>query len=300
VALREDGGSLHEAEGLMLRVLEIDPNFSPALTRLASWQWEDRGQTAEAIKLTERALSLDPERLWIRRQLVKMYLDVGDVGAAENLSSGHAGMAPSGLIAMALRRGDWRKAGQLAYARPNAQLHDESEYEATWAIRDYALKTGELDHAIKYLSQVYDLSPSQPVIKVGENGFVITALASLLQKKGDRAAAQTMIKALSKACLASNNPIVCANTHALAGERTAALDSLRKLTNLNEHLTTWWYLIDRSPFWEAMRSDPGFQAIADVWRQDAARQRALLEQMRTRGEVPTRSTASPAAAPAPQ
>jgi tetratricopeptide (TPR) repeat protein len=56
----EDPDSMNEAEGLMLRALEIDPNFSPALTRLAGWRWEYHGQTAEAIKLIERALLLDP------------------------------------------------------------------------------------------------------------------------------------------------------------------------------------------------------------------------------------------------
>jgi predicted Zn-dependent protease len=265
---------------------------------LASWQWEEYGQTAEAIKLIERALRLDPERAWIRMQLSFMYLDVGDVGAAENVISGHAGMAPSGLIAPALRRGDWRKAGQLAYARPEGQLHDDSEMLAVWAIRDYALKSGELDRAIKYLDQVYDLHPNQPVV-AGENGFVFASLALLLRKKGDQVAAQKLVNGMTQACRASGRPVMCATAHALAGEREAALESLHKTVTVEGHISFWWYTIDRAPQWDAMRSDPAFQTIAEGLRNDAAQQRALLEQMRSKGDVPTRSSAILTAVPSP-
>jgi len=296
VAMRDDAGSMHEAEALMLRVLEIDPNFSPALTRLANWQWEEYGQTADAIKLIERALRLDPDRPWIRLQLSNMYLDVGDIGAAEDVISGHAGMAPSALIAPTLRRGDWRKAGQLAYARPKDQLHDDSEMLAVWAIRDYALKSGELDRAIKYLNQVYDLHPNQPVV-AGKNGFVFTSLALLLQKKGDQVAAQKLVNGMTQACRASGNPVVCATAHALAGEREAALESLHKTVTVEGHMPFWWYTIDRAPQWDAMRSDPAFQTIAEGLRNGAAQQRALLEQMRSKGEVPARASSTLTAAP---
>jgi hypothetical protein len=43
-----------------------------------------------------------------------------------------------------------------------------------------------------------------------------------------------------------------------------------------------------------MRSDPRFQAIAAEARAHAAAQRALLEEMRRKGEVPYRSRGLPA------
>jgi TolB-like protein/DNA-binding winged helix-turn-helix (wHTH) protein/Tfp pilus assembly protein PilF len=288
VSFKEDADSLREAESLMLRVLEIDPNFSPALTRLASWRWDEYGQTAEAIKLTERALRLDPERSWIRLQLSLMYLDVGDVVAAESVISEHGGMAPSGLIAPALYRREWRKAAELAYARPGAQLHDDAEMLAILAIRDYALEAGELDRAIKYLYQTYGLHPGHHMLVAGRNGFVISSLVLLLRKKGDKAAAQILANEISQACRAAGDSPVCITAHALAGEREAALDTLRKASMPGEHLAHWWYTIDRASMWASMHSDPGFQAIAQTLRDGAARQRALLEQMRAKGEVPVR------------
>jgi adenylate cyclase len=291
VALRGDAGSMNEAEALMLRVLEIDPNFSPALTRLASWRWEEYGQTAEAINLTERALRLDPDRRWIRLQLSRMYLDVGDVIAAENVISGHGGMAPSGLIAPALYRGDLRTAAQLAYARPAIQLHDDAEILAVFAIRDNALKPGEIDRAIKYLYRTYNLRTGHEISDAGEkDGFVGSSLALLLQKKGDTEAARALTNLIAQRCERTGNYRLCATAHSLAGEPEAALDVLRKAVMNGAHMPLWWYAIDRAPNWADMRSDPRFQAFANSLREDAARQRALLEQMRSKGEVPARLT----------
>ena len=295
LSFREDAASMNEAEALMLRVLEIDPNFSPALTRLAGWRWEEHGQTAEAIKLIERALLLDPDHPWIRLQLCEMYLDVGDLVAAESVVSGRKGMEPSGLIAPAVYQGDWRTAGELAYARPKGQLNDENELLAIFALRDYALNTGGFDRAIKYLYQTYDLRIGHE-IQAGVNGFVGVSLALLLQKKGDQAAAHALINQMAQQCAREGKYRMCAVRHALTGEREAALDSLRKLSTSQGYLKYWWYLIDRDPVWADLRSDPRFQLIASSLRDRAARQRVLLEQMRTNGEVPPRLSAAVRAA----
>jgi TolB-like protein/DNA-binding winged helix-turn-helix (wHTH) protein/Tfp pilus assembly protein PilF len=287
VSFREDAGSMNEAEALMLRVLEIDPNFSPALTRLAGWRWDQYGQTAEAIKLIERALRLDPDHRWIRLQLCNMYLDVGDLVAAQSVISGHQGTAPSGLIAPAVYQGDWRTAGGLAYARPKAQLHDDAEVLAILAIRDYALKTGEFERAIKYLYQAYDLRIGHEIHDARDNGFVGVSLALLLQKKGDRKAARILTNEMAQTCERMGKNRQCAAAHALAGEREAALDSLRKAES-EGHLPYWWYMVDHDQILADIRSDPRFQAMANSLRESAAQQRALLEQMRINGEVPAR------------
>jgi tetratricopeptide (TPR) repeat protein len=292
LSFREDASSMNEAEALMLRVLEIDPNFSPALTRLAGWRWQEYGQTAEAIKLIERALRLDPDHRWIRLQLCDMYLDVGDLVAAQSVISEHQGTAPSGLISPAVYRGDWRAAGKLAYARPKAQLHDDAEFLAIIAIRDYALQTGEYDRAIQYLYQTYDLRVGHEIHDAGDNGFVGVALAVLLQKKGDKNGAHTLTNEMTQACERTGRYRQCAAAYALAGEREAALDARRKASTHYGHLPYWWYMVDHDPTWADLRSDPRFQTMASSLRADAGRQRALLEQMRLNGEVPARPSGS--------
>jgi hypothetical protein len=192
-------------------------------------------------------------------------------------------------------RGDWRTAGELAYARPRGQLQDENELLAIFAIREYALRTGGFDRAIEYLYQTYDLRVGHEM-DAENNLFVGVSLALLLQKKGDKAAAHTLLNEMAKKCERAATDRLCAIGHVLAGEREAALDSLRKLSKSQGYLLYWWYLIDRDPIWADIRSDPRFQAIASSLRDRAARQRVLLEQMRTNGEVPPRSSGAVRAA----
>ena len=80
---------------------------------------------------------------------------------------------------------------------------------------------------------------------------------------------------------------VRADALALQGHRDAAVAELAEAFQSGE-LTDWWYTIERDPLWDAMRSDPRFQAIAAEARAHAAAQRALLEEMRRKGEVPYR------------
>ena len=159
---------------------------------------------------------------------------------------------------------------------------------ATAAIRDYALKTGELDRAIKYLYQAYGLRVGHEIADARDNGFVTVSLALLLQKKGDRKAARTLTNGIAQICERIGRYRLCAAGHALAVERDAALDSLRKALAHEGHPVYWWYTIDHDVILAELRSDPRFQAMANSLRESAAQQRALLEQMRVNGEVPAR------------
>jgi len=50
----------------------------------------------------------------------------------------------------------------------------------------------------------------------------------------------------------------------------------------------WWYLAELDPLYARFRSEPRFRALTDQARQYRVEQRALLEQMRSKGEVPKR------------
>jgi hypothetical protein len=50
----------------------------------------------------------------------------------------------------------------------------------------------------------------------------------------------------------------------------------------------WWYLAELDPLYAHLRSDPRFRALTEQARKYRVEQRALLEQMRSKGEVPKR------------
>jgi hypothetical protein len=51
----------------------------------------------------------------------------------------------------------------------------------------------------------------------------------------------------------------------------------------------WWYTAELDPLYAHLRADPRFRALADTAKRHRLEQRALLDDMRRRGEVPTRS-----------
>ena len=99
-----------------------------------------------------------------------VYLDLGDATAARAVV---AGMPPSaravGLLAM--HGGDWRRAGLSAYDEEG--WTSDSDYCEIWqaeALRDYALKTGELNRAIAFIKSKYyfaDAPAEQPDVDIG-------------------------------------------------------------------------------------------------------------------------------------
>jgi hypothetical protein len=85
--------------------------------------------------------------------------------------------------------------------------------------------------------------------------------------------------------------------HIFSWERAAAFAMLgedeRALTELTAsqrmgRFAGWWYTAERDPVYSRLRQDPRFQALAARARTHSQQQRALLEEMRKRGEVPRR------------
>jgi TolB-like protein/DNA-binding winged helix-turn-helix (wHTH) protein len=105
-------------ERRVLDVLELDPNFVPALDRYGKYRWLFDGKFAEAIALEEHAIALDPDDPWIRQKAVAIYLDLGDEVAARDVAAGIPGGTERATLLLAMYRGDWRAAGAAALGEP--------------------------------------------------------------------------------------------------------------------------------------------------------------------------------------
>src|SRR5450432_3235422 len=71
-----------------LQVLELDPNFVPALLWYGKVRWLIDGKLAEAIQIIEHAIALDPTNSLSRHYAMTMYLDLGDPKAARAVVAG--------------------------------------------------------------------------------------------------------------------------------------------------------------------------------------------------------------------
>src|SRR5262249_45146108 len=137
------------------QVLELDPNFVPALHRYGQILYVADGKLAEAIQIIEHAIALDPKNAWLRHRAMAVYLDLGDVQAARAVvASIPQSTGDLGLLSM--YEDDWRRAGLAAYdAESWARSDDMCEVWQSGALRDYALKTGELRRAIAFIRSKY-------------------------------------------------------------------------------------------------------------------------------------------------
>jgi DNA-binding winged helix-turn-helix (wHTH) protein len=258
--------------------VQIDPQSASALAQLSLLR-SSQGEFAEGVMIAERAIARDPANPWSqsRQSAFNRYLELGDLTAARDVvaASSAAGIVPFQVFQYL---GDWRAAGEAVYDVPEQLRGACNDSLAAEAVRDLALHTGEFPRAIRFIDSSGLCSGASAV-----------PLAHVLQANGQRAESEKLLDDL----LAWQQRRVRAGALALRGHRDAAVAELAEAFRSGER-SDWWYTIERDPLWDSMRADPRFQAIAAAARSHAAGQRALLEEMRRKGEVPYRSRGLPA------
>jgi TolB-like protein/DNA-binding winged helix-turn-helix (wHTH) protein len=291
-----DDSGVKASEQKNLQVLELDPNFVPALQRYGQLRWLIDGKLAEAIQIMEHGIALDPKNLWLRHAAMTVYLDLGDVQAARAVVGG---MPPSprevGLLAM--HEGDWQRAGLSAY--DEAGWTSDKDYCELWqgeALRDYALRTGEFDRAITFIKLKFYLGDAPEQHLEVCNDVAAVYLSELLAVSGQSQQAVTLRRAAASWIDANEAKYLGglrrlrARVLLLDGKPDAALAELAESFRSGSY-AYWWYTLNHDPLWLPLHRDPRFQAIAaDVQRYVDA-QRNELEALRRNGAVPRRGVA---------
>ena len=97
-------------------MLELDPDYQPALQRYSKMRWMLHGKLAEAAQLMDHAIELDPDNPWSRHTATAIYLDLEDEAAARKVAEGTPSSQRTDELLLALYRGDWRTAAEVAYS----------------------------------------------------------------------------------------------------------------------------------------------------------------------------------------
>ena len=194
-------------------------------------------------------------------------------------------------LLLALYRGDWRTAGEAAYSPAGREYNLAESWGAPEAVRDYALRTGDIRRAIEFLEKRYALAGADPELDI-VNFRPAAYLAQLLRASGDPSRAQRLLDRLPAAIdatLPGYGPVLALRTKAsvqlLSGQRDTALRTLAESFAADD-LMQWWYTLDHDPLWKPMHDDPVFKALAAQVRARVAVEQSEMASLRDAGRAP--------------
>ena len=276
---------------LMREALTIDPGFNPALIQLAQSNYEYSGEFAEAIRLIEQALARDPEGKGADFAAT-LYLDVDDPVAAQAVLR-KSPDSVSAQVKIAQYRRDRHRAAELArsVARDTETAPVAPGAEA---LRDEAIATGDYAPVLKQLEARYAIVTSGTGPRVWSRGLGLVYAHTLVlagETQRGRNLATSILVQLEAESVGRTENWFCrerAAAFAILGDDERALAELA-ITLKMRKFYRWWYTAELDPLYERLRSDPRFQALAEQARKHRVEQRALVEQMRRKGEVPERT-----------
>jgi TolB-like protein/DNA-binding winged helix-turn-helix (wHTH) protein len=290
---------IDKAEPLLRRALELDPNYFPALYALGALRFCCQNRIADGIRLGEQALRLDPTSAAVRSVLVHMYLDVGDLGAAEQLLA-DGNQNQSAWIPIYAYRHEWQKAAGIMYdesARANLPIPPDGRYgyfavlmSATDpASTRRALELFEKEAGIRWRS---DGAPAMG-IPMGEDMTVEVGLGDLMMRAGDKARARRVLEmTLSESDIAAVKyrrgamwfTLQRARALVLLGRTEEALAELGAFSRSGWAPDAW--LLDADPTFDGLRGDERFKSVIAERHANALRERARVDASRGEKVIP--------------
>lgn len=289
------GRSRQETEAAMRRALALDPDNILLANRFAMRRWRMAGQTAEAIALMERVIARDPQYARSAHIAVAMYLDTGDLAAARAVAATILATRESSRALLALYQRDWRRAGEAALGPRGFLFNPFENYLWPDIVRDYAIRTGQLDRGAQAIAIRYGFDLANPRVTTLYQTLAAAPLAQILFAEGKREPAmrflgQTVrwVDGHQKLGFEGGNGRVKASALMLLGQKDQALSVLLAATQSAHDIRHCWYLTALDPVWTPAHDDLRFRQVAAICDASIRTQRAFLDAMRRTGKVPTR------------
>ena len=290
---------IDKAEPLFTRALELDPNYFPALYALGVLRFCCQNRIADGIRLAEQALRLDPTSSAVRSVLIHMYLDVGDVRAAEELLA-DSSQNQSAWVAIHAYRRQWQKAAAVMYddaTRANLPIPPDAHYgylavlmNATDSTsRRRALEFFEKEARIHWQS---DGTPAMSIPMSGDTGLQV-GVGDLLMRGGDKLRARRVLEmALSSSEIAAVKyqrgtmwfTMQRARALALLGRTEEALGEIGAFSRSGWAPDAW--LLDADTAFDRLRGDERFQRIIAERHANELRERAEVDALRSQKVIP--------------
>ena len=280
---------------LVREALAINPKLHPALTQLALSRYEFSGEFVDAVRIIEQSIALDPQSVRGRSRAARIYLDVDDPVAA--MAVVRDSQPPtSAMVEIAQYQRDPRRAAALTRSRSTEQWELGPIAPMAEAIRDDAIVTGDYASALRLLASQYAMGRFGGAgMRMWSRGLALVYGHTLIlageTQRGRDLVMSLMVQIDSESVGRTKDWFSRerATAFAILGEDERALKELAASVKTMKFYR-WWYLAELDPLYEHLRGDPRFQALAEQAKEYRRSQRALLDELRRKGEVPKRAS----------
>jgi TolB-like protein/DNA-binding winged helix-turn-helix (wHTH) protein/Tfp pilus assembly protein PilF len=289
-------GRSDEALKWWKRTAESDPvlaNHSSGT--IADHYWYALARADEAAIWYAKSISLDPGDPARIAHLGMLFLDLGELDAAEywigrSIEMGPESLWPNwALMCLHLYRDD---ESAVAYVRklPEGVLPTRIAYVLR---RFHEIRAGRYAEVRTLYEKIVPelLNGDSPEINGRKRYEAAIALVLPLSKLGEQERADLLLKRSLQYIHTiprlgrQGHWIADVQIYALQGEKQKALAALRQAIDEGWR-TMWWYYLQREPNLESLHGEPEFQAMLDEIKADMAAQLEHVREMERRGEVP--------------
>ena len=290
---------IDKAEPLLTRALALDPNYFPALYALGTLRFCCQNRIADGIRLAAQALRLDPTATAVRSILVHMYLDVGDLPAAEQLLT-DGNQNQSAWVAIYAYRHEWQKAAAIMYdagPRANLPIPPDTRY-GRFAVLMSAADATSTRQALELFekeARIQWRSDGTPTTRIPMNSDMSLeiGLGDLMLRAGDTVRARRILEmALSATQVAAVKyqrgtmwfTLQRARALALLGRNEEALTELSAFSRSGWAPDAW--LLDADTAFDPLRGDERFKQVIAERHANALRERAEVDALRSQKVIP--------------
>jgi TolB-like protein/DNA-binding winged helix-turn-helix (wHTH) protein/tetratricopeptide (TPR) repeat protein len=296
--LRHDEAT--EAE-LLLRTIQVAPDFYGAYNRLASLRWS-QGRLAEAIGFAEASVRIDPDVTWSRENLARLYIDLGDLLAARDVlahfrePNKHEGPA---LLCYRAGRLDAAVAWlHPALGSPHTDTGGAPLAASITALLEQAVRDNDYAAARAELLKMARLTDDKGAFDYNfYNALPLLQLATLEHLAGHKAVAEQIA---TRVLQMHDDPTAEGNNSAghMLRIRMLALavlgrdqEALSLLEALRDTIARqlWWVWIERHPAMKRLRREPRVQQVVANLRTWSQQERAVVDAERRAGKLPART-----------
>jgi tetratricopeptide (TPR) repeat protein len=290
---------IDRAEPLLKHALALDPNYFPALYALAALRFCCQNRIAEGIRLAEQALQVDPTSTAVRSLLIHMYLDVGDLRAAEQLLA-NGNQNRSAWLPIYAYQHEWAKAAAIMFdagTRANLPIPPDVRY-GNFAVLMSASDSTSTRRALELFEKEARIrwqNDGAPTLSVpmGTDMSLEIGLADLIMRAGDKVRARAMLEmALSASDIAAIKyqrgrmwfTLQRARALVLLGRTEEALGELTAFSHSGWAPDAW--LLDADTVFDGLRGDERFKRVIAERHTNALRERAEVDALRSQKSIP--------------